>query len=86
MFISFLWGVFVRGFLARGGFVQGVFVRGFFVRGGFVLIPFQNSLSHIPSLMTASVANEKNSTSNIFLHLGLINKFDHPQNENGNQA
>ena len=34
MFISFLWGVFVRGVFGKGVFVQGVFVRGF-MSGGF---------------------------------------------------
>ena len=49
MFISFLWGVFVRGVFGKGGFCPGgfcpgVYVRGVFVRGFFVLIPLKQSL------------------------------------------
>ena len=39
MFISFLWGVFVRGDFGKGGFCPGVYVRVVFVWGFFVLIP-----------------------------------------------
>ena len=39
MFISFVWGVFVRGVFVWGVFGKGGFVQGVFVRGFFVLIP-----------------------------------------------
>ena len=39
MFISFVWGVFVREGFGKGGFCPGSFCPGVYVQGVFVLIP-----------------------------------------------
>ena len=62
MFISFLWGVFVRGVFGKGGFCPGgfcpgVYVRGVFVRGVFVLIPLYIVVSFNP-IHTGTVSRD----------------------------